>query len=235
MPTRRDFVKMSSLTVSAASLAGEVGAEPDASPRFTRPNLVFVMTDQQSGDAMSCRMGRQHLHTPTMDSLAANGMLFTRAYSANPLCMPLRASLFTGRYPHETGVTKNGKPKGGVDPKEFVCMGTYFRNAGYETAYSGKWHLCFDQKDPSAHGFEILKSKAGDNYDAKVTDGAVRFLAREHKRPFLLVVSFLNPHNVCEWGRRLAGREQKLNCGEIGDPLVTELLADDVKPVPFAA
>ena len=100
-------------------------------------------------------MGRQYLHTPTMDALAANGMVFTRAYSANPLCMPLRNSLFTGRYPHETRVTQNAPPQGGLDPKEFVCMGTYFRNAGYETAYSGKWHLCFDQKDPNAHGFEI--------------------------------------------------------------------------------
>jgi len=46
----------------------------------------------------------------------------------------------------------------------------------------------------------------------------VQFLARRHEKPFLLVASFLNPHNVCEWARRLAGREQRLNCGEIGEP-----------------
>jgi arylsulfatase A-like enzyme len=63
-----------------------------------RPNILFIMTDQQFGDAMSCRMGKQYLSTPVMDDLAAGGMLFTRAYSANPLCMPLRNSLFTGRY-----------------------------------------------------------------------------------------------------------------------------------------
>ena len=183
-----------------------------------RPNVILIMTDQQFADAMSCRMGKQYLNTPTMDALAAGGMLFTRAYSSNPLCMPLRNSLFTGRYPHETGVTRNAPPKGGLDPKEFVCMGTYFRNAGYETAYSGKWHLCFDQKDPSAHGFEIVTSRPRDNHDAGVTDGAVQFLARKHDKPFLLVASFLNPHNICEWARRAAGRDQKLTCGEIGEP-----------------
>jgi len=183
-----------------------------------RPNVILIMTDQQFAEAMSCRMGKQYLHTPTMDGLAAGGMVFTRAYSANPLCMPLRNSLFTGRYPHETRVTRNADPKGGLDPREFVCMGTYFKSAGYETAYSGKWHLCFDQEDPNAHGFEIMKSRNKDNYDAGVTDGAVQFLARKHDKPFLLVASFLNPHNICEWARRAAGREQKLSCGEIGDP-----------------
>ena len=66
------------------------------------------------------------------------GMLFTRAYSSNPLCMPFRNSVFTGRYPYETGVTQNAGPQGGLDPKEFVCLGTCFRNASYHTAYSGK-------------------------------------------------------------------------------------------------
>ncbi len=41
-------------------------------------------------------------------------------------------------------MTQNANPAGGLDPKEFVCLGTYFRNAGYDAAYSGKWHLCFN-------------------------------------------------------------------------------------------
>ena len=121
-----------------------------------RPNVLFIITDQQFADAMSCRMGKQYLNTPAMDRPGADGMLFTRAYSSNPLCMPLRNSVFTGRYPHETGVTPNARPQGGLDPKEFVCMGTYFRNAGYDTAYSGKWHLCFNAERSRAHGFEIV-------------------------------------------------------------------------------
>lgn len=189
-----------------------------ASAAEPRPNVLFIITDQQFADAMSCRMGRQYLNTPTMDGLAAQGTLFTRAYSPNPLCMPSRNSLFTGLYPHQTGVTTNDNPRGGLDSTKFVCLGRYFQDAGYDTAYSGKWHLCFSAKDPHTHGFEIVTGKSTGGHDAGVTDGALQFLARPHDKPFLLLASYLNPHNICEWARRLAGREQRLNCGEIGEP-----------------
>lgn len=182
-----------------------------------RPNILFIITDQQSADLMSCRMGRQYLTTPAMDSLAAHGMVFSRAYSSNPLCMPYRNSVFTGLYPHRTGVMSNDTPPD-FAAQRFVCMGTRFRDAGYDTAYSGKWHLCFNPRDPSTHGFEILKGTSAGGHDATVTDGALQFLTRPHDKPFLLVASFLNPHNICEWARRLAGRTQALNCGEIGEP-----------------
>ncbi|MGY8770113.1 MAG: sulfatase family protein, partial [Pirellulales bacterium] len=94
-----------------------------------RPNILFIMTDQQFADAMSCRMGDEYIHTPSMDSLAKSGMVFTRAYVPNPLCMPARNSIFTGKYPHQTGVTRNSR--GGMDPTKFTCLGTHFRNAGY--------------------------------------------------------------------------------------------------------
>jgi hypothetical protein len=67
-----------------AALHGVEAATPP------KPNILFIITDQQFADAMSCRMGTQFLNTPTMDHLARSGMLFTRAYSANPLCMPFR-------------------------------------------------------------------------------------------------------------------------------------------------
>ena len=204
------------LACAALLQAGTAGVPLGAAE--SRPNLLFVITDQQSADVMSCRMGPQYLHTPAMDGLAARGMLFARAYSSNPLCMPWRNSVFTGRYPHETGVTMNARPPGGWDPAKFVCMGRIFRDAGYDAAYSGKWHLCYDEKDAASHGFEILGGKSKGGHDAGVTEGALRFLARPHDKPFLLVASFLNPHNICEWARRLAGRKQTLNCGEIGEP-----------------
>ena len=208
-----------------------------------RPNILFIITDQQSGGVMSCAMGDEYINTPAMDSLAAEGMRFTRAYASNPLCMPLRNSLFTGRYPHETTVTKNGKPEGGSLAPEFVSMGIYLRDAGYQTAYSGKWHICLDEKDPSTHGFEILDAKSklqpplDDNYDSRVSHAAVEFIEREHEKPFLLVVSLMNPHNICEWARRGAGRQQNLSCGEIGTAPETDdpgvLAADRLPPVPF--
>lgn len=229
--TRRTSTRLLVLPVVAIAVSLAIGGSPLAAER---PNILLVITDQQSADVMSCRMGSRYINTPAMDGLAANGMLFTRAYASNPLCMPLRNSLFTGRYPHETGVTKNASPQGGSLAPEFVNMGTYLRKAGYETAYSGKWHMCFNAKDPDTHGFEILNSKSkvpppeDDNYDSRVSHAAVKFLAREHDRPFLLVVSLMNPHNICEWARRAAGREQRLSCGEIGTPPS----ADQLPPPP---
>lgn len=210
-------MKANTLVTLAALLLAPLAAHAADAPA-KRPNVLFIITDQQFADAMSCRMGKQFISTPTMDRLAQTGTLFTRAYSSNPLCMPFRNSAFTGRYPHQTGVTQNVGPKGGLDPKQFVCLGTYFRQAGFDTAYSGKWHLCYNPRDPGAHGFEIMDSRNKENYDAGVADGALQFLGRRHDKPFLLVASFLNPHNICEWARRLAGRTQPLNCGEIGAP-----------------
>jgi arylsulfatase A-like enzyme len=200
-------------------------AEPSA-----RPNILLIMTDQQFADAMSCSMGGQYIHTPAMDSLAARGMRFTRAYSPNPLCMPARSSIFSGRYCHETGVTENKAVK--PDLAEFVCMGTYFRRAGYETAYFGKWHLCYAQKDANAHGFEVMQPAMNVpaglpkklRHDGIATWCANQFLARKHDKPFLMVLSYLNPHNVCE-----LARDQELPCGPIGSPPPV----DQCPPVPF--
>lgn len=203
------------LFLASIACAADAPAKPASAGKL---NVLFIITDQQFADVMSCRMGRQYVSTPAMDSLAAQGLVFTRAYSSNPLCMPSRNSLFTGLYPHQTGVTQNAGPQGGLDPAKFVCLGRYFKDAGYDTAYSGKWHLCFNAKDPQTHGFEIMKGQSTGGHDAVVTHGVRQFLARPHDKPFLLVASFLNPHNICEWARRLAGRKQGLNCGEIGEP-----------------
>ncbi len=221
---RRSFLRTAFSAATAPLWA--FGEDTRGAPQRStpRPNILFIMTDQQFADVMSCRMGRTYIHTPAMDRLAKEGTLFAQAYSPNPLCMPARSSIFTGRYPHETRVTQNARPPGGRLAAEFSCMGTYLKNAGYQTAYSGKWHLCLDEKDPDTHGFEILDSRTrltpaeADNYDARVSHAAIQFLKRKHEQPFLLVASFMNPHNICEWARRLAGRKQRLSCGEIGTP-----------------
>jgi choline-sulfatase len=178
------------------------------------PNIIFIMTDQQSADTMSSRMGDRYLKTPAMDALAARGTSFTRAYTPNPLCMPARNSIFTGRYPHETGITDNTKIT--LDASEFVSMGTYFQHAGYQTAYFGKWHLAYDEAATTTHGFETREIG---HMDANTAAKASAFLARKHDKPFLLVVSFFNPHNVCE-----LARGQELNNGPIGEPPSAEYL-----------
>ena len=208
MISRRAFLRSSGAALASAILTPRVRASGSAA----RPNVLFVMTDQQFAEAMSCRMGQQFIHTPAMDSLAANGMVFTHAYTPNPLCMPARNSIFTGRYPHETGVTRNVAVK--LDPAEFTCLGTYFRQAGYETAYYGKWHLSFPQKDVNAHGFATPRGPTDktQDQDARAAGDGAWFISQKHEKPFLLVVSLLNPHNICEYARG-----QTLPCGPIGE------------------
>lgn len=176
----------------------------------TRPNILIITTDQQSADAMSCRMGGRYLKTPAMDSLAASGTLFSRAYCANPLCIPSRTSMYSGRYPSETGIQTNDKIT--IDPLKFPCMGAIFQRAGYETAYAGKWHTAFDPKD-ERQGFRFLTPKKAPGPDAGATAASIEFLKTKRSKPFLLVTSLLNPHNICEWPRG-----QALPCGAIGDP-----------------
>ena len=73
---------------------------------MTPPNILYIFTDQQSATAMSCA-GNPEIHTPALDRLAATGMRFDRAYCTYPLCTPSRASMFSGRMPHEVGITEN--------------------------------------------------------------------------------------------------------------------------------
>lgn len=178
------------------------------------PNVVFIITDQLAADALSARMGDHYLKTPAMDSLVARGTFFTRAYAANPLCVPSRAAMFSGRYPHETGVTDNTALI--LDAAKFPSMGTYFRSAGYATAYYGKWHLSYDPAATDKHGFETLDRQ---QLDTVTADNAIGFLGRKHDKPFLLVTSFLNPHNICE-----VPRGQELSNGPIGEPPAAEAL-----------
>jgi arylsulfatase A-like enzyme len=102
----------------------------------SRPNVLLLLTDQQTMRAMSV-YGNHYLHTPYMDSLARTGVRFSISYCAAPVCGPARSSLITGRMPHETGVNFNGD----VPDPAIPNVGEIFRRAGYETAWAGKWHL----------------------------------------------------------------------------------------------
>lgn len=192
-----------------------------AQKQHSRPNIIVITTDQQSADAMSFLMGKQWINTPAMDQLASAGMVFTNAYSANPLCAPSRNSMITGLYPHQTGIEANGDLSGfsTKEPthywtgKKFTSIGTYFKNAGYETAYFGKWHLNYDKKDTASYGFENARFISPRGMDDSLPELADHFLKSKHKKPFLLFLSFLNPHDVCEWARF-----QKLPNGGIEPP-----------------
>jgi len=180
-----------------------------------KPNILYIFTDQQSADAMSCA-GNLELHTPGMDRLAEKGVRFERAYCSYPLCGPSRASMFTGRMPHEVGITDNGQPI--KDEFRGEELGILLSQAGYECAYGGKWHVP-EISIPEGHGFNRI---CGFD-DLNLPERCAEFLSKERDKPFFLVASFDNPHNICEWRR-----QQTLPWGNIGNPPAPE----DCPPLP---
>ena len=163
------------------------------------PNIIYVMTDQQAFDAMSCA-GNEQLSTPALDRLAADGVRFENAYCAFPLCVPSRAAMFTGRMPHESGIYVNThmvKDKG----LPFQTLGKVLGDAGYKTHYIGKWHLTIPMSDTSSHGFQEIEHPGSHGFDKDYARLAVEFLNQEQKDPFFLVVSFVNPHDCCQLAR----------------------------------
>jgi len=161
---------------------------------MTRPNILLIMTDQQFAGAMSCA-GNSDLHTPAMDSLAANGTLFTNAYCANPVCVPSRVSMFSGRMPHEMGVYTNLRLH--KDIRNFPMLGRVVSDAGYETGYVGKWHLLAGKRDRAVHGFD----RPSIHKDPGTPEDCATFLKKARTKPFFLVASFINPHDICHWAR----------------------------------
>ncbi len=105
-----------------------------------RPNILFICTDQQRYDALGC-YGNEHIQTPAIDGLAAEGVLFERCYVQNPVCAPSRASLLTGRYPHAHGLWANGVA---LPPHERLFPRA-LADDGYDCGLIGKMHLaaCF--------------------------------------------------------------------------------------------
>lgn len=168
-----------------------------------RPNLLLILTDQQTHDALSCA-GNRWLKTPAMDSLAENGVRFAQTICAYPVCSPSRSSIFTGRMPHETGVRNNAKAI--VDG--MPTMGEIFRNAGYKTVYGGKWHLPKSFDGMTAFDKLIGGSALGKDMDAPLSSACAKWLRAAPAEPFLMVASFMNPHDICDWIRQHEGNHE---------------------------
>ena len=204
-------------------LAGGAAAVVHAASA-SRPNVLLIFTDQQTHSSMSCA-GNPWLKTPAMDSLAATGTRFSECYSTYPLCSPARSSMFTGRMPHETGVRVNSLPvKAGIP-----TLGEIFSSAGYDTAYAGKWHLP-DSKRMT--GFECLigASPMGAEMDAPAAAACVDWLRRRKSgKPFLMVASLMNPHDICEWIRQHPGRREHAN-PDVYPPAPGNMAADPAEP-----
>lgn len=157
-----------------------------------KPNILLILTDQQNSKMMSCA-GNSFVRTPAMDSLAEEGVRFERAYCTNPVCIPSRFSLMTGRMPSEIGMVSNRVDDAGAIPQEIKKNGLGFlmRNAGYDAVYAGKVHL--PNMTAEDVGFRYICSDERD----VLSETCAEFLRTHNDNPFFLVASFINPHDIC--------------------------------------
>ena len=142
---RRSFLHFGAV----AGLGSAVG-----SARTQRPNILFLMTDQQRGDCLGTD-GHPAVQTPSLDRIAAEGARFRHAYSSTPSCTPARASVLTGQSPWHHGMLGYGRVAEAY-PREMPAM---LRDAGYFTCAIGKNHF---HPQRNAHGYQqVLLDESG--------------------------------------------------------------------------
>lgn len=211
MPFRRNGIELAAL---AAAVLWSSGAAPVEAASPSRPNVLFIMSDDHAAHAIGAYGSRVN-RTPNIDRIAAGGMRFDNCFCTNSLCAPSRAVILTGKYSHANGVVDNGRLFDGAQ-QTFPKL---LRQAGYETAIVGKWHLKspptgFDYwnvlpgqgvyHDPVMIEGGVRKKHAGYVTDV-ITDEALRWLKRRRAdRPFCLMLHHKAPHANWEPDRKHA-------------------------------
>jgi choline-sulfatase len=195
---RREFLKTSALGASVLLLGGCLEIVRKAPNK--KPNIIYIYTDQQSASMMSCA-GNKWIKTPAMDYIAENGIRFTRAYTTNPVCSPARVSLMTGRFPGSFN-DDQGRPvreNGGSmrigwisDEVANTTIAAFLKKAGYDLVYGGKEHLP-EGLTPKDLGFNDIC----DDQREKLAQETAEYIKGEHDRPYFMVVSLINPHDIC--------------------------------------
>lgn len=203
--TRRDALRLLGAGAATLALGDVLGCAGGGGAK--QPNILLVLTDDVRFDAMGCA-GDKRLQTPNLDRLAAEGVRFSNAFTTTSLCSPSRASMLTGCYAHRHGVLDNVSR----DPdRSCPTFAQVLQQAGYETAYFGKWHMLakatpragFDRWVSFTSQGEYIRNTMNVDGEWKLvlnyitdelTDHAVGFLQQERTKPFLLVVSHKAAH-----------------------------------------
>jgi arylsulfatase A len=164
--SRRNFLKYTAFFAAETALATGLHAGTRRSPSY--PNFVFILADDLGWADLGCYGSDLH-QTPNIDKLARQGMRFTDAYAAAPVCSPTRASIMTGRCPARLHMTiwyeasanppQNRKlippvTQGNLSHEQ-VTIAEVLKDAGYFTAHVGKWHLGDARHYPQTQGFDV--------------------------------------------------------------------------------
>lgn len=177
-----------------------------------RPNLIFLMADDQNTLSVGC-YGNKEVKTPNMDRLGADGMIFERHYDTTAICMGSRANVFTGRYEYKTGCNfGHGDLAAGLWAKSYPVL---LREAGYLTAFAGKFGIVVDGKGICQDDFDFYGGGPGQTHYETKKNATMKRFAKEYphstlaygafgceviresvkkKKPFCLSISFKAPH-----------------------------------------
>ncbi|MDI6448061.1 sulfatase-like hydrolase/transferase [Anaerobaca lacustris] len=205
--SRRDFLRRLGSSAAGVVLGGCATDGPPA--RKTRPNIVFILLDDMGWSDLAC-YGNTFHETPNIDHLARQGMRFTDAYAACPVCSPTRASIMAGQYPARVGVTDfipgHWRPYETLRvptnrtqylPLEIVTIAESLQAAGYATGHVGKWHLGGADHGPQVQGFDFVRLGGQNRTDKQVTtftDSAIEFIETHSDGPFFLHLSHHTVH-----------------------------------------
>lgn len=185
-----------------------------------RPNIIFILTDDQRYDFLGFTGQFPWIKTPNIDALAKNGMVFKNAFVTTSLCSPSRASIITGQYLHTHRVADNDTPL----PLQSSTYPQVLQKGGYKTAFMGKWHMGGDDSSPQP-GFSHWISYKGQgayqdpvlNIDGKethtkgyitdvLTESAIDFINKQKKsEPYFLCISHKAVHEPFEPAPRHKG------------------------------
>ena len=207
---RREFLKLAA--AGAASFLPGAPSHAGPSARAGKPNFVFILIDDLGWKDLSF-MGSGYYETPRIDKLAAEGVVFTNAYSNAPNCAPTRACLMSGQYSPRHGVYTVGTSERG-DPKQrkliptpnteelgtkHITLAEALKPAGYTCACLGKWHLGGKPPyRPQDRGFDVVWDRTGGGHFAKdgeyladrlTARGPGLLSSRNRDRPFFLYLS----------------------------------------------
>ncbi len=221
------------LTLPLAMTATAVQAKAKAPVQ--RPNIIFILTDDQRWDAMGCA-GNPVIQTPAIDGLARNGIYFRNTYATTSISCVSRASIFTGQHQACHGITGFDRH---LSPAQLAdSYPVQLRNAGYYTAFLGKYGVGDDQGVPKeAYDYFRTFTGQGRYWDSQPGEGdhmtvrqgkqILEFLqARDKDKPFCLSVSFKAPH--CQDEERAKGGEEFP-----AEPRDMQLYQDDFIPYPY--